>query len=664
MANNVQLCRGLREGTLSCWYQKPALSAELIQQHPAPSATALSISVATEEGKEQLRSNDICTGQTFLIDKGCGPGPGVVHLGALGTGNSEGRDPGVVRLQHLGERQSRPAGELRCRTPGVIGPAWRMRARTRSPVGPQLFGLARRSELVQPQGSVIGRHWLRRQDCQHLLPPLSRQAVAAAPRGRSCPEGSLSMEAGSHYAVLDGQKFTLQTSLAPDSQRSSCFCILNAGLKEENMEEKEMNDGSQVGGCQELLTFKDVAVDFTREEWAQLTPAQKNLYQNVMLENYRNLVALGYQLYKPEVITHLEQEEQWMLESSSQLDAPPDGENRPQMKKSTLNQNISDEKQTHEVIMERLTGDRFCYSILGGLWDFDYQLEFNQESQKRHSEQVSFTHQKITQRSMECNKFEESYNLNSNLIMHQRIPQVKILLHYDTQENSIKHNSNLIYCQGNYVRENPDDYNECGKTFNQHNVLTNCIHVREKCNECGKAFSHNSSHNQPQIVLAGEKPYKCDECGRRFSQRIHLIQHQRIHTGEKPIICNDCGKAFRQHSSFTQHLRIHTGEKPYKCHQCGKAFSRITSLTEHHRLHTGERPYECSFCGKTFSQRTHLNQHERTHTGEKPYKCNECGKAFSQSAHLNQHKKIHTREKVCKYKCEKTSTQSPPLSGT
>ncbi|XP_004439592.2 PREDICTED: zinc finger protein 713 isoform X1 [Ceratotherium simum simum] len=439
----------------------------------------------------------------------------------------------------------------------------------------------------------------------------------------------------------------------------------NAVLSQEgNMEEKEMNDKSQTVRSQESVTFQDVAVDFTREEWDQLYPAQKNLYRDVMLENYRNLVALGHQLYKPEVITQLEQGEQWMMERNSPLATHPDGENTPEIKKSTPNQNISDENQTHDMMMERLTGDSFWYSILGRLWDFEYQLELNQENQERYLEQVSFTHKKITQeRSLECNRFGENYNLNSNLIMHQRIPSIKIPLNSDTQGNSIKYNSDLVYYQGNYVRENPYEYNECGKIFNQHILLTNHMHTEEKPSECGKAFSHNSSLTQPQIVLTGEKPYKCDECGKRFSQRIHLIQHQRIHTGEKPFICNECGKAFRQHSSFTQHLRIHTGEKPYKCSQCGKAFSRITSLTEHHRLHTGEKPYECSFCGKAFSQRTHLNQHERTHTGEKPYKCNECEKAFSQSAHLNQHRKIHTREKLCEYnKCEETLSHSPSLT--
>ncbi|XP_026634024.1 zinc finger protein 431-like isoform X7 [Microtus ochrogaster] len=44
----------------------------------------------------------------------------------------------------------------------------------------------------------------------------------------------------------------------------------------------------------DILTYDDVHIDFTRDEWALLNPSQKSLYKDVMLETYRNLTAVGY----------------------------------------------------------------------------------------------------------------------------------------------------------------------------------------------------------------------------------------------------------------------------------------------------------------------------------------------------------------------------------
>ncbi|XP_032447189.1 putative protein ZNF720 [Lynx canadensis] len=86
------------------------------------------------------------------------------------------------------------------------------------------------------------------------------------------------------------------------------FAPTSAGISPQKSSEKSLEEErkGEMANSQGLLTFRDVAIEFSRKELGCLNHSQWELYRDVMLENYGHLLYLGLVVSKPDLVIFLE----------------------------------------------------------------------------------------------------------------------------------------------------------------------------------------------------------------------------------------------------------------------------------------------------------------------------------------------------------------------
>ncbi|XP_070594020.1 zinc finger protein 436-like isoform X1 [Erythrolamprus reginae] len=371
---------------------------------------------------------------------------------------------------------------------------------------------------------------------------------------------------------------------------------------------------------QDMITFEDVSIHFTEEEWTLLDHKEKNLYWNVLHQNYDNVACLANQL----------------------------------LNNSNHDDDDNDDEEEHEELQSSHLEHR-CPKC-GKLFVQSSALENHQKSHTAekphkcsecgkcfiwasHLERHRRVH--TGERPFKCPECGESYSQSAHLAKHRRNHMGERPYNCPACWRSFAQISELEEHKKTHL-----SCEDCGKVYRSQQTLMRHQrgHNRERthlCEECGKGFVWASHLERHRRVHTGERPFPCPICGEKFAQKVHLLHHNKTHSHTRPYKCGDCDKCFGDSSAFLAHQRGHAMEKNHKCRYCSKSFAWSSHLERHQRIHTGEKPYKCPDCPEHFSQTSQLFKHQRRHLGKRPYKCSECGRSFSTTLEVLVHQRTH-----------------------
>ncbi|XP_078510929.1 uncharacterized protein LOC144770344 isoform X4 [Lissotriton helveticus] len=336
------------------------------------------------------------------------------------------------------------------------------------------------------------------------------------------------------------------------------------------------------------VTFHDVAVYFSEDEWEDLEEWRKELYTNVMREIHCVLISMGYSIVNSDTLFRLKKEEKPYV---SHHPVCKKRESRPSSEQPIETPIISVRIKEEEdpCLLESQHSER-TGSFNSSTTSIPVATSVFSIKNKPHDSSSTKQGLDLGKGFLEMSPEDESIESmrkSSEEFCNERKRSVPVSV--IPREKTAQYSTKRMHCE---IKQKPRGSHRTQPTYTPGRNL-----------EYERSFHHLTNPMVQQIIHAGEMPYTCFE----------FIDERWTHKERRIYYCNDCGRGFWKLYCFKVHQRTHTGEKPYTCNECEKSFSQSSNLIRHQKIHSGDKPYRCTECGKSFSQSSSLAKHQNTH---------------------------------------------------
>ncbi|NWI79118.1 ZN543 protein, partial [Dryoscopus gambensis] len=450
------------------------------------------------------------------------------------------------------------------------------------------------------------------------------------------------------------------------------------------------------------VLFEDVAVRFSRQEWASLDEGQRELYRSVMEGNYEMLVSLYCALSKPELLLQLEREE---------LSTPPESE--PEAAEVSPELAVEPARQTctsDDALLETETLERGCRELQesGNVAEESGNL-VEETPVPLEAAAVPVDLSQLTPSppcplSVRCREpvgqnCSPPAAVGAEEGIPTEVPQQEVAAEKlsmpktpskgpeedkGPEEEAVKDSGNTGQDLVANIAEEP------GKE-----VTPDVCRTMEQADPSPGELEKESCVGRPAACQrnATRQYYSCPICRKTFLLKINLLIHQRGHNNWVPYVCVHCDRKFMSKKKIRRHLRawaangtclpselevqecssqppcpssqpqapgrdcsavwqepgparcsLAPGKMMYKCNECLENFSSQGFLTVHQRRHSGHHLILCPCCNRSFTWLSDFVRQHWTHMGVRPHQCGICQKTFKRFSHLKAHQRIHRRQ--------------------